>query len=164
MRWSSSNRAPPSAASGCCARKYDTRACVRSVEHGRRRVLERPLAGPDLEPRLAARVGDGRDELRPLFEQRLVDDDDHRLARLQPGGLDQVGAPPRVPHALDGWSHGRERYRRIDWTVRRLQEEQAAQPAQPRSPSAQSSIWSASGVRRGLRPPRGSPSSLPSAA
>ena len=54
-----------------------------AFEHARRRVAQRALTGPELEPRLAARVLHRRRELRALRGERLVDGDEHALAGLQ---------------------------------------------------------------------------------
>jgi len=45
-------------------------------------VLERALAGPELEPGLRACVANRRRELRSLLRQRLVDENDDVLAGL----------------------------------------------------------------------------------
>src|SRR5439155_14284092 len=62
------------------------------VYAGRRRI-ERSLAGPELESRLPARVGGCRRELRAFLCQRLVDDDEHALARFPSGRPDELLAP-----------------------------------------------------------------------
>jgi hypothetical protein len=68
------------------------------VEHRLRRSLERPVPGPQLEPAVCSRVLDGREQLRTLRREGLVDDDEDALAILQAASLDEVLRPARVGH------------------------------------------------------------------
>ena len=68
---------------------------------GGRRMFERASRPrPELEPRKSAGLLDGVRELRALLDERLVDDHENVLSRLQPAGVDQVPAPAaeRVGH------------------------------------------------------------------
>ena len=58
------------------------------------------LRGPELEPRLGACAAQGVCELGALFDERLVDDDEHALAILDASGFDEVAAPARVHDGL----------------------------------------------------------------
>ena len=66
----------------------------------RRQLVERPISGPELEPRLAARVLQRGRERRSFRDERLVDDDEHALARDERRSLDEVLAPTWVREAL----------------------------------------------------------------
>ena len=90
MSW---KRAFASSPRGACDMKNDTSACATALDHPGRRRRQRPLARPELEPGLSARVLRRGRELGSFLDQRLVHDDEHALARLHPGRLDQVLAP-----------------------------------------------------------------------
>ena len=51
---------------------------------------------PELESRRAAGVAHGREELRALLDEGLVDDDEYLLAGAQRACADEVLAPARV--------------------------------------------------------------------
>jgi hypothetical protein len=65
-------------------------------------MSERTLSGPELEPRLGLRIFDRGEELRPLLDERLVDDDEHPLAGREPGSIDEVPAPAGMGEAFHG--------------------------------------------------------------
>ena len=69
------------------------------VEYGLRRLRQRALAGPQLESPVTACILRGREQLRALGGERLVDDDEHALTRLKAARLDQVLGPAGVRHA-----------------------------------------------------------------
>src|ERR671933_268856 len=75
---------------------------ARRLLHRRRRLRERPLARPELEPPLRARVLGRGEELRALLDERLVDEDEHALAGLDPGRADEVPAPAGMLEPLHG--------------------------------------------------------------
>src|SRR5262249_43206083 len=76
-----------------------------AVEDRLRRLLQRALAAPQLEPRLASCILHGRGELGALHEPGLVDDREDPPALLPTPRLDQVLAPGgmgKSVHSDDG--------------------------------------------------------------
>jgi hypothetical protein len=57
-------------------------------------MLERPVRpGPELEARPSTGLPYGSRELRPLLDERLVDDHQDLFAGLETSGFDQIPAP-----------------------------------------------------------------------
>src|SRR5438445_165670 len=81
----------------CAARprreEEQKRGLASGLQHGRRGVCQRALARPELESRLGARVLHGGKQLRAFFGERLVHEDQHPLAGLDPRGADEIAAP-----------------------------------------------------------------------